>query len=961
VATTSGFSRVAPGTLSATVAVALLLLLLVGAVQAKDKLMGVMLPGESQKQSAVRAALSGIDPPLDAPATDLSLPIEEVVTEATAGEEEQSEIEKKVAESLESISLEERIRSQVLQAELEQFGYEIFSRTPTTFAPVEGIPVPPDYIIGPGDTFVIQIYGSTDVEYRLVVTREGKLLIPEVGDIQLAGLSFDEAKMTLKEQIGRLRIGVKSVVTLADLHTIQVMVVGDVARPGAYTVSGLSSLLNTLITTGGIRRTGTLRDVQVRRNRSIVARMDLYQVLLKGVDESNIYLRQGDTIFVPPIGRTIGIAGEVHRPAIYELKDEQQVDEVIALSGGLLPTAARSQSHIERITSEGMRTLIDLDLEHGGGQTGVSSGDLIRIFPVQSQMERVVLLSGHLLIPGGYQWRSGLHLSSLIDSPALLRQNSDHQVAMIVREQPVSRRLHVDYFRPAQLFADPGGSGDPLLEPRDEVIFFDNHSPRAAAVSGVVRRLRQQATARDAASIAELKGYIRHPGEYPLGQGQRLLDLVDVAGGVQSGSDLNYALLVRQQPISGDIEFIHLSLAQAFAQPEGDHNPLLKPLDRIYLFDDTIDRSGLIAPDLERLRRQASYSQPAAIVEIAGLVRQTGEFPLTPGMRVADLITAAGGMDEEAFGLTASLSRRHTAQGDGVVLEPVTIRLDRDAAEPFDLDLVLEPYDRLALRRKPGARDGGIVTIEGEVRFPGEYRINRRETLCQLVDRAGGLTADAYPFGAYFTRDSVRKREQAALDRLFDELDDQLVAVHLSPGFQKDEKLPINSGADELYRVIRQLKKQSASGRLVIDLARISKECDEEANFPLEAGDKLRIPSLPGEVTVVGEVYHPTSHLYQRERGVLDYIDLSGGVRELANRNHAFVIQANGAVETIRPRGPGSSWFGEPANLAVTPGSTIVVPLSVDRINERELSQSWVDLLFKLSVTLSSVDYLFEP
>jgi len=430
-------------------------------VFAQDGRFGVLLPGESQLRQAVSAAARIQDEPLEQPEVEVTLPTEAELIK----DDEPSELEKKVAETLETISLEEKIQKQVVQAELDQFGYDIFSQAPTTFAPVEGIPVPPDYVVGPGDTFILQIYGSTDVEYRLVVTREGKLLIPEVGDIQVAGLTFEEAKLTLSKQISKLRIGVKTVVTLADLHTIQVMMVGEVSRPGAYTVSGLSSLLNTLITTGGIKRTGTMRNVQVRRQNKVIATMDIYQVLLKGLDNSNIYLRQGDVVFVPPIGRTIGVAGEVHRPAIYELKDEKSVNEVLTLAGGLLPTAAADKSHIERITKSGLRTLVGADLKTNGGSLSVKNGDLIRVFPVLNKMEGVVLLAGHVLVPGGFEWRPGMRVSDLIRSSSILRQSAEYEVALVQREVAATKRLQAHYFNLGKVLANPDSSENIKLSP----------------------------------------------------------------------------------------------------------------------------------------------------------------------------------------------------------------------------------------------------------------------------------------------------------------------------------------------------------------------------------------------------------------------------------------------------------------------------------------------------------------
>jgi polysaccharide export outer membrane protein len=925
---------------------------------ANDGRFGVLLPDQMQQQIAVRNAPKGEDEPLDDPAIELALPVEDVVSEPAG--ESLSEIEKKVAETLDPISLEEKIQQQVVQSELEQFGYDLFSTTPTTFAPVEGIPVPPDYIIGPGDTFLLQVFGPTDVEYRLVVTREGKLLVPEIGDIQVAGMTFEEAKLTLRETIARLRIGVKAVVTLADLHTIQVMMVGDVSRPGAYTVSGLSSLLNTLITTGGIKRSGTLRDVQVRRNGELIARMDIYKVLLSGYDDSNIYLRQGDVVFVPPIGNTIGVAGEVQRPAIYEMRGETTVDEVIALAGGLLPTASPELSHIERITDSGLRTLVAANLKKTGGQINVKNGDLIRIFPVLKKMDQVVLLSGHVLIPGGYEFRPGMRISDVITSPAQLRQSADYLSGMIMREVPASRQFEAVYFKLDDVINRPRGKGDLLMQARDQIFVFDTDSNRARQLQDPVQKLTRQATPYQPPEIFETRGFFKHAGKYPLQRGLRLLDVIDITGGLQAGVDLDYCLLFRKDMKNGKAEFIQLNLHQARQDRLADHNPLIQPEDRIYLFDDRTNRSDLISDDIDMIKKQTRYGDLSAIVRISGAVMQPGTYPLVPGMRLQDLISAAGGMREEAYGYSASLTRHELLQGEFSVSDHLDVRLNRNDGMDYDLSLILSAYDHLILRTKPEWSDSPkLVTVSGEVTYPGKYQVDKRETLCGLVRRAGGFTEDAYLFGAVFTRESVRQREQEAMDKVFDELDDVLVDVHISPGFEKDQKLPVNKSSWDIYRVLKMLKRPQAVGRMVIDLQTAVARCEEGADFILEDGDKLIVPKFKDEVSVAGQVYYPSSHQYRDDRAALDYINLSGGTRELAKPQHAYIMQANGEVMTARQDGL-FSWFDSPLNVKVTPGSTIFVPLSVDRINDRELSQSWIDLIYKLTLSAASLNYLFN-
>jgi polysaccharide biosynthesis/export protein len=926
-------------------------------VSAQDPRLGVLLPGESQMRQAVAAAARLQDEPLEEPEMELTVPVSPEVMES----EEPSELEKKVAETLETISLEEKIQKQVVQAELEQFGYELFSETPTTFAPVEGIPVPPDYIIGPGDTFILQIYGPTDVEYRLVVTREGKLLIPEVGDIQVAGLTFEEAKFTLNDKISKLRIGVKTVVTLADLHTIQVMMVGEVVRPGAYTVSGLSSLLNTLITTGGIKRTGTLRNIQVRRQNKVVATMDIYQVLLKGIDESNIYLRHGDVIFVPPIGRTIGAAGEVHRPAIYELKNENTVDEVLALAGGLLPTAAADKSHIERITKTGLRTLVAANLDANGGQLAVKNGDLIRVFPVLNKMEGVVLLTGHVLVPGGFQWQAGMRISDLIPSTSILRQSAEYDVALVQREIPSTKRLEARYFDLGKVLSNAANKENIVLSPRDQVMIFDTHSPRGNQVADMVRKLKTQATAFDPPQIFDLRGYLRHPGEYPLQAGMRLLDAINVSGGVQVGTDTRYSLLVRKDQRTRKIEFIQLSLAEASANPRGDHNPVIKPEDRIYVFDAQVDRVELIKSDIELLKSQTGYGELSPIVRIAGKVVKPGTYPMVPGMRIRDLVMAAGGMKEDAFGLSASLSRHELVDGEFSKTDNVSVKLTSSGPHGFNANTILHPYDHLVLREKPEwVTKPKLVKIEGEVLYPGEYQAGKRETLCSLVQRAGGFTEDAYLFGSVFLRESVRQREQEAMDRIYNQLDDLLVDVHISPGYEKDQKLPVNKNAQDIHRVINQLDKPEAVGRMVIDVETAVKNCDETADLVLEDGDRLIVPKYKEEVSVVGQVYYPTSHQYRADRAAYDYVNLSGGTKEFAGREHIYIVQANGEVMTARSSNSSWGWLGSPANVNVTPGSTVYVPLSVDRINGREFTESWVELVYKLALSAASLKFIFD-
>lgn len=856
-----------------------------------------------------------------------------------------SQLEQNVAASLRPVTLEEEIQQQRVQSTLEQFGYDMFAGISNTFAPISDMPVPYDYIIGPGDTFAVQAFAATNVQYNLTVTREGLLLIPDAGAVTISGLTFEEAKIAISEAIETKRIGIKTIVTLSEFRSIQIMLVGEVAKPGSYSVSGFSTLINALASSGGIKRSGSLRNIQVKRHGKLVTTFDLYELLLKGDDSANIYLRQGDLIFVPPVGSTIGIAGEILRPAIYEVAKEKTVEQILALAGGLLPTANKQNAQIERVSLRGTYTLMQANFEQKGKSLEIKNGDLIRVFPVLNKMDDVILLSGHVLTPGGFQWFEGMKVSDLIQSRNVLRQGAEFNAAVIQRENREDKRTEAIYFNLYNAISDINSTDNIALRPRDQVIIFDTHSPRAGQLSKVVAKMTNEATATAPAKIIDVKGAISHPGSYPLHLGTRLLDMVEYAGGLEAGVDLNYALLARTDLRTDRLYFVKISLNQALDN-HYDHNPVLQPKDKIYLFNKDIDRASLIKTPLERIQRETQFGQQAPIVNVSGSVFHPGAYPMVPGMRVEDLLEAAGGMKEEAYGLAATLSRQVLMDSEFSRTDSRAISLNKSNALLDTTDLILHPSDHLVLRTKPEwVQTPKFVQIEGEITFPGKYRIDKRETLCSLMQKVGGFTEDAYLFGTVFLRDSVRQKEQQALDRMFDQLERLLTDSHISQGVNKDEKMPKDQRAKDVYDVLKKMSPEKAVGRMVVDVNSAVTKCDEASDIVLENGDRIIVPKYQDDISVIGQVYFPTTHKYRSDRAALDYIGLSGGIKELAQYEHAYIVQANGEVMSVRANTWG--WFKSPANVKVTPGSTIFVPLSVDRINGRESAEKWVDILYK--------------
>ena len=980
------------------------------------------------------------------------------------GLETPSVIEEKIAEELESVNLEEKIQNQTVQNELEQFGYEIFSSVPTTFAPVTEIPVPPDYIIGPGDNVIIQVYGEANLEYKLVVTREGQLLIPDLGPITVSGLEFRSMRELLNSKFEKHFIGKKIAVTMGELQTIRIFVLGDVNLPGTYTISGLSTLTNALMVSGGVKRTGSLRNIQLKRSGKLVSTLDLYDLLLNGDSSGDCRLQPEDVIFVPPVGSTVGVAGEVQRPAIYEVGTNRTVSDLIAIAGGMLPTASIKEIQIERIWGNEYRTLIDLDFTNECDlDTPVQAGDIVRVFPVTEKMDQVVLVTGHAQRPGGYQWQSGMRISDLLPSALHLLPNADLDYALIKREILPERRIEILYANLRAIFGGPFSKADlllrprdelfifdiaqdrsdlladcihqlhlqadfqtpeeiitvqgnvqypgtyplevdmkitdidrtvgallpetdtsyvailrelhpdrtlqffsvnldeiqkhattappPRLEPRDTLIFFDIHEDRTQILKPVIDKFRQQAEFEKAERVVQILGNVRHPGLYPLEINMTMMDLIRASGGLLQETELRYVVVSRESQPDRYLTLFSVDITDAVRRRRFAR-VFLKPRDKVFIFHKKKGRQNLLQSELDLLKKQTKYGDLTPTVFVDGSVRFPGLYPYEPGMVISDLMLAAGGLIENSDGLAGEITRYTVNGNEYRVTGHIPIQVDEAISGDIKADLELSPYDHLNLHAKPQWREKIMVHLSGEVVHPGNYPIKIGERLSEVVRRAGGLTKDAYPLGAVFVRESVRQKEQDALDRVIEEYDDLLVKLHLTPAVNNDNKFPANEQKHEIADFIDRLKAAKAVGRVVIDLEGL---LDDEItkDVYLEHGDKLHVPSLPKEVSVAGEVYYVGSHWYQEGLGCKDYINLSGGTTLLANKRHIYVVQANGEVISVR-----NSWYKSTKNLPVTPGAMIYVPMHVDRINKLEITQALVDVVYKIAISAASLNVL---
>ncbi|MGH8222808.1 MAG: SLBB domain-containing protein [Woeseiaceae bacterium] len=648
---------------------------------------------------------------------------------------------------------------------LKPFGYELFAGAPTTFAPATDIPVPVDYVIGPGDTVELQLFGNVNAQYSLVVGRDGLLNVPELGPVTVAGLQFTALQETLQRRIAEQMIGVRANVTLGPLRSIRVFILGDAYRPGSYTVSALSTMTNALFVSGGINTIGTLRNIQLKRSGQVVTTLDLYDLLLRGDTSGDARLQPGDVIFIPPVGTRVGIDGKVRRPAIYELKGEGTIADLVRIAGGMLPSAYPEASQVERINERRERTVIDVDLSTQGGLSQrVRPDDVVRVYSVLERKEDIVILSGHVYRDGPYQWEPGMRLSDLIPSIRDLQPKADLQYLLIRRENRATQRISVLSANLMAALDAPGGAENITLEPLDTVIVFNQEGAREAIIEPIIEELRLQARHDQPVPQVGIGGRVRAPGTYPLESNMRISDLIRAGGYLDEAAYALDAELTRYT-VGGDQERqTELLLVDLAAILAGDTSAdlYLQPRDILNIKEIPLWR------ELE-------------VAEVRGEVSFPGRYPIRRGERVSSLLQRAGGLTDMAFAEGAVFLRQELRRREQQQLAELAERLegelqivqagtDEDVAAQearvalleqvreteatgrlvIDLlaivagkfgpstDLVLQDGDQLLV-----PRESQTVTIIGEVQFPTSHVYESGITRDDYIGLSGGTTSRA--------------------------------------------------------------------------------------------------------------------------------------------------------------------------------------------------------------------------
>lgn len=837
---------------------------------------------------------------------------------------------------------------QKIDLKLMPFGYDFFQSPSNLIASVRrDIPVPSQYVVGPGDEVKILLWGRVNAQHNLIVDRKGSITIPGMGPIYVAGMTFEKMATNLIRQTSEI-IGANVDISMGALKTIPVFVLGDVKKPGAYTIGSFGTIADALLQAGGPSEIGTMRNIQLRRNNKIVSIFDLYHLLLKGDKSADVMLQAGDVVFVPVNGPLVGIAGNVKRPAIYEIKDKHDLQNLFELAGGIVPSAYTQQIQIERFMKNEKLVIVDIDDRHleKSKHIRLQDADLVKVFSIVSTDTNVVYLEGHVKKPGKYEMKPGMRLQDIIKSPDDLQMSKPgpgsntravedepyFDYAVIRRINPSTGEKTLIPFHLGKLLFQNDEAANLELMPQDRITIFS-------------------ASMFKDKSFFSIRGEVRKPGEYSLMKNARVKDAILQAGGLTKDASKKTADILRRGKNSGEYQKVYIDVAGALAGNLQD--------DLLIQEDDKIIIHSV---------REYIYKQ---VVSIEGDVLKPGEFQYFENMTLKDLVFSAGNILESAYLEDVEIASMEVDKGNTVKLVRKNVNLRKALAGDKESNVPLKPYDRVFVKKILDWRLEKYITLTGQVKHPGRYIITKEERLSSVIERAGGFTDEAYLRGAVFTREKVKKMQQKSIIEMAERVEKQLLAasaVEAATALSTEEIMSKKVEAEQKKSLITKMKTIQAAGRMTIKLAHLRLLKSSTYDIELENGDLLHIPEKSSVVGVVGGVMSQGAHIFSQGMDYEDYIQKSGGYSQYADESNVFILKVDG---TARKASSGFiNWnskkdrlemeaFSEEEADYIEPGDVIAVPEGYAKIAWLRELRDITQILMNTAVAAGVVIKLF--
>jgi polysaccharide export outer membrane protein len=737
---------------------------------------------------------------------------------------------------------------------LPLFGQSLFRQAPSTFSPVDWMQVPSDYIIGPGDELQIKVWGQVEASLRVIVDRSGQIYIPQVGQISVAGLHYGDLEPHLKSEISKIFKNFNVTANIGRLRSIQVVVVGNARYPGTYTISSLSTLVNAIFASGGPASQGSLRHIQVRRDGTTITDFDFYDLLIKGDKSKDVRLLPGDVLYIPHVGPLVAVSGSVNTPAIYEMKDNSALNELIEIAGDLSTVADTNKITVDRLVDHQARKTLEFPYDEQSRALPLKDGDIVRVFSIVPRFEDTVTLRGNVANPGRYPWKPGMRVRDLIpDSQALL-----------------TRR----YWR-----------------------------NRAAVVNGRATEYPVRPSQNSASSLS---------------QRQANSSTANGTATPQSAENAN-----SQDNLAATTGFSNPAADTLFAENEQNSS------------GNESSKSDRSSETRQSSQTVGNNPNPNTVKDVAEDVRGYApeinwDYAIIQRVNPTDLSSKL------------------------IWMSPRKAIIEQDEAS----NLELQPGDIVTIFSQrdisvPQADRSQYVIVEGEVMRPGVYKLETNETLRSVLQRAGGLSPDAYVYGSQLTRESARVDQQKSLDELARTMEVQIrqsalsVAASTQPG-----DLPQMLAAQEA--IIAQLRNTRASGRVALPVRPRDNKLTDFPDMIMEDSDRLTIPHTPSTVSVVGDVYNPGSFIFEPRNTAGAYLEIAGKGKPQSDLHHAFVLRANGVV--IAANNVNGLFVGTKfQRIRMYPGDQIVVPYKLPTGAFVRGLRDWTQISSQLALTAAAL------
>ena len=769
------------------------------------------------------------------------------------------------------------------------------------------VPTPENYMLNYGDKLSVTIFGGQNQKFALQINKEGKITIPQVGELKIIGLSFIEAKKLIMDETKKAYPNSTDIlVDISEFTSIQVTISGLVNAPGLYNLSSFSTVKDALMNSGGILDSGSYRNISLKRDGNIIKTFDLYSLVRYGNNSSDMVLKSGDIIVVNPIKTEVTLKGLVKNPAIYELNNNESFKSLIDFASGLDAKANKNAINLKRYVNNSIKvhTLTLEDLYKMTPQ----NGDEIEVFELSAQNANLVKISGNVLIPGEKELPKDGKLSTLLNNElkifgknGFFKIDTNYDYALV---------KNLDESKSFNLKKVLDSENDITLKSGDEIIIYNKSElqnlPYVYANGEVVNDTKRKYDYYDGMKAKDLFSLVNFNTE-------KIIDNKRISLSPDK-SKIQINRVEKNQKITHLIDM----------KTNGDF--AIKPYDEITFFD-------------------FSKTNEIQKATIKGEIFIPGTYNISDNTTINDLVKIAGGITKKTLMNRCEVARYETKDN-----QRVRTILTLDLKKAMDLNLQVFEDDEWTIFAIENWNEKKYVEIKGEVRYPGIYSIAEGEKLSSVLIRAGGFTNHAFVEGSVFTREEVRELQAKRLEESLDRLKTRAMQANTSAN-EAGEK---TEDKKNMLSAVTQLEKEASStkpiGRISLNLYYdLNRFTNSTYDLTLKDKDVLYVPAMNDTISVVGEVLNQNTFVYDKDNDAKDYIQKAGGITDLADEDYIYIVKANGEAEKYK-----TDYFFGGAN-DVFKGDTIVVPMKLDTVSDLAFTKDVTQILYQLAITAASL------